>query len=222
MWTYRIKYTKLGRIRFISHLDVMRAITRAMNRAALSVAYTEGFNPRPKLSMGPALPLGYESMCELVDVALSRMLPPETLHQRLKDAMPQGLDLLETGWVLDSSPPLSRASSALYMVKLDKEIADDAEKRVQEFLAKDKALVERVRKDTSTVVNVRQFVASLGFEASADSQWLRVEISMGAEGSCSASEVAQAALNLSPDNAKYLRIIRTDLRFDWPPKEKHE
>ena len=222
MWTYRIKHTKLGRIRFISHLDVIRALTRAMNRAALPVAYTEGFNPRPKLSMGPALPLGYESMCEVADIALSRMLPPETLHQRLKDAMPHGLDLLEAGWVLGSSPPLSRASSALYMVELNREIADNADKLVREFLAKDKALVERVRKDTSTVVNVRQFVTSLGMEARADSRSLRVEISMGAQGSCSASEVAQAALNVSPDNAKCLRIIRTDIRFDQPPKDNHE
>jgi radical SAM-linked protein len=216
MWTYRIKYTKLGRVRFISHLDVMRAIIRAMNRAAIPTAYTEGFNPRPKLSMGPALPLGCESVCELADIVLSRMFSPETLHQKLKAAMPRGLDLLETGWVLGSSPRLSHASSALYMIELNKDMADTADARVGEFLAKDKTLIERIRKDSSKVVNVRHFVSEAGVEAQADSRWLRVRITIGAQGSCSASEVARILFKLSADDAKCLRTIRTDLGFDGP------
>lgn len=224
MWTYRIKYAKLGRVRFISHLDVMRAIVRAVNRANIPVAYTEGFNPRPKLSMGPALPLGYESNCELADIFLARMLSPETLHERLGAAMPCGLDLLETGWVLGSSPRLSRASSARYMIELPKgEVADNCHTLVREFLVRDSAPVERVRRDTSSIVDVRRFVIDARVTVKPDSRWLQVEISMGGQGSCSPSEVAQAALDLSPDRAKCLRIMRTEIKFDnHPPAGEDE
>ncbi len=218
MWTYRIKYAKLGRVRFISHLDVMRAIVRALNRATIPVVYTEGFNPRPRLSMGPALPLGYESKCELADIFLARMLSPETLHERLGATMPRGLDLLETGWVLGSSPRLSRASSARYVIELPEgEVAENSHRLVREFLARDSAPVERVRRDASNIVDVRRFVIDAEVTTKRDSMWLRVDLSMGGQGSCSPSEVARAALGLSPDHAKCLRIIRTDIRFDGHP-----
>ncbi|UCD57302.1 MAG: DUF2344 domain-containing protein [Candidatus Hydrogenedentota bacterium] len=218
MWTYRIKYAKLGRIRFISHLDVMRAITRAINRAKIPVAYSKGFNPRPKLSMGPPLPLGYESTCELADIALVRMLRPEDLQRSLGATMPRGLELLETTSVTPSSPRLSDASSACYMIELaEGEMADNVGSLVRKFLMKDEALVERVRRDKSSVLDARQFVKDVGVEAEADIQWLRAEISIGGQGTCSASQVAQAVLNLSPERAKCLRIMRTDIRFDGRP-----
>ncbi|MBI4831773.1 MAG: DUF2344 domain-containing protein [Candidatus Lindowbacteria bacterium] len=214
MWTYRAKYAKLGHVRFISHLDVMRALMRALNRSGIPVAYSEGFNPHQKLSMGPALPLGYESKCELADVMLSQALPLHEFRERLSASMPKGLDLLETGRVLSSSVRLCDASSACYVIRLDGEaISENVNALVKKFLEKDAVLIERVRKEESSVVNIRQFVADLAEEAGQDFRWLRVEITMGGQGTCNASEVAQAVLNLPPERAKCLRIVRTDIKF---------
>jgi hypothetical protein len=66
----RIRFSKLGKIRFTSHRDVARIWERALRRAELPIAYTEGFSPRPKLSFGLALSTGYESHGEYLDVAL--------------------------------------------------------------------------------------------------------------------------------------------------------
>lgn len=218
MWTYRIKYTKLGRIRFISHLDVMRALIRALNRASIPVVYSEGFNPRPKISLGPALPLGYESNCELVDIVLARRLRPEDVHQRLATALPQGINLHEIRGVMRSSPRLSQASSACYVIELPEgEIGDNADLLVAEFFRRDSVLVKRVRKDTSSEIDVKQFVMDARVVTEGGSRWLGVEISMGGQGTFSASGVAQAVLNLSPESTKCLRIMRTEIKFDGRP-----
>ncbi|RJP73144.1 MAG: DUF2344 domain-containing protein [Candidatus Abyssobacteria bacterium SURF_17] len=223
MWTYRIKYAKLGRIRFISHLDVMRAIIRAINRARIPVAYTEGFNPRPKLSMGPALPVGIESVCELADVFLAQMLSPDELCARLGTSMPRGLELIESAWVLETSLRLSDASQASYMIELhDRGLADSADELVRKFDAKDSVHVERVRKDMSALIDVRPLVVDTRVDTSEGVRRLRLTLSLGPHGSCSPVEAAQAVLNLSPDRAKCLRIVRTDIGFgDAPTPRKN-
>jgi len=66
----RIRFTKQGKVRWTSHRDVARIWERALRRAGLPVAYTEGFSPRPRLSFGLALPTGYESDAEYLDVDL--------------------------------------------------------------------------------------------------------------------------------------------------------
>lgn len=220
MWIYRINYAKRGRIRFISHLDVMRALTRALCRAGLPLAYSKGFNPRPRLSMGPALPLGYESESEWVDVTLAEEIPARTVRERLGKTLPEGLDLLSAEQAPASLPRLSHASSALYMVQLREDAFKNIEQHIKGFFARDSAPVERVQKDMSNIIDVKHFVKDLGVESRADSRWLRMEISMGGRGSCNAAEVAQAVLCLSPAEAKCLRIIRTGLRFNGRPLRK--
>ncbi len=213
MWTYRIKYQKKGTVRFISHLDTMRAIKRALQRADAPVAYTEGFNPRPKLSMGPALPLGCESKCEMVDIVLGRSLAPEELHDGLARTMPEGLDLLETDRVAPTTPKLSRASSVCYMIELPCGMArEEAESLVAEFRKKDSALIERMRKGKPSAIDVRRLVCEVAIGA--DAGWLSVEISISERGTCGPVEVARAVFGISPDRAKRLKAVRTDIKFE--------
>src|SRR6478672_6634244 len=72
----RIRFSKLGKIRFTSHRDVARIWERALRRAAVPVAYTEGFSPHPKLSFGLALSTGHESLGEYLDVDMRRRPQP--------------------------------------------------------------------------------------------------------------------------------------------------
>jgi uncharacterized spore protein YtfJ len=106
------------------------------------------------------------------------------------------------------------------MVQLRRDLFKNADTYVKEFLQKETVLAERVRKDRSDIIDVKQFVKDLGLETRADFQCLRVEISLGGQGSCSAAEVAQAVLHLSPDEAKCLHITRTETRFGDRPLRK--
>ena len=95
----RVRATKTGKVRFTSHRDAARMWERALRRAGLPVAFSEGFTPRPKISFGLALPTGAESIAEYVDIELQREIAVadvdlDTLPARLSDALPNGFDVL--------------------------------------------------------------------------------------------------------------------------------
>src|SRR5215210_3122241 len=93
----RLRFSKVGKVRFTSHRDTARCWERALRRAELPVAYTEGFSPRPKVSFGLALSTGHESLAEYLDVDLDLddMRSPsdtEALLPQLSSALPVGID----------------------------------------------------------------------------------------------------------------------------------
>jgi len=90
----RIRFAKLGRVRWTSHRDVARMWERALRRARLPVAYTEGFSPRPKLSFGLALPTGCESEAEYLDVALRERVAVEEVTSTFSSLLPEGVDVV--------------------------------------------------------------------------------------------------------------------------------
>ncbi|MBX3475698.1 MAG: TIGR03936 family radical SAM-associated protein [Planctomycetes bacterium] len=95
---YRVRFEKRDALRFISHHDLMRVFELALRRSGLKVAFTQGFNPHPRLSFALALPLGVESFDELVDIDLehgAQPLDPAQLVQVLGLQMPSGLVLLD-------------------------------------------------------------------------------------------------------------------------------
>lgn len=89
----RIRFKKVGAMRFISHLDLNRTMARAFRRAGLPIAYSEGFNPRPKLVFGLNLSIGAESQCEILDTQLTQEMEYEDIMQKLNDSLPEGLEV---------------------------------------------------------------------------------------------------------------------------------
>ncbi len=95
--TVRIVFSKTGRARYISHLDLNRTMQRAVRRAALPIWYTEGFNKHPYLTFAAPLSLGYEGERETMDLRLADAMPMEELVHRLDAVMPEGLHILSAG-----------------------------------------------------------------------------------------------------------------------------
>src|SRR5262245_55576125 len=99
----RIRFSKLGKVRFTSHRDTARIWERALRRAELPVAYTEGFSPRPRVSFGLALSTGHESLGEYLDVDLDECeVDVNGLEARFDPALPvgftaQGATVVEPG-----------------------------------------------------------------------------------------------------------------------------
>ena len=94
MKTVRVEFSKTGRAKFISHLDLMRTMTRALRRADIPLWYTEGFNRHPYITFAAPLSLGYEGLCETMDLRLEEDMPLAKLAQQLNAVMPQGLSIL--------------------------------------------------------------------------------------------------------------------------------
>ena len=93
--TLRVKFSKTGMLRYISHLDLLRTMQTAMSRARIPVWYTEGFNPHQKLVFALPLPLGAESVCELIDVKVTRRVDPKTAVDALNGAFPPDLRAID-------------------------------------------------------------------------------------------------------------------------------
>ena len=91
---YRIKLTKTGILKYFSHLDWQNTFFKAIARTDLKVAFSLGFNPTMKISMGVALPLFAESLCELVDIELYDNLPEESLKLKLEKVLPEQSKIL--------------------------------------------------------------------------------------------------------------------------------
>ena len=87
----RIAFEKGPEMRYTGHLDLQRTWERTLRRAKLPLAYTQGFNRRARMQLGPALPLGCTSICELLDVWMSADVEPEEVLRRLQEAAPPGL-----------------------------------------------------------------------------------------------------------------------------------
>ena len=91
----RISFTQTGRAQWISHLDMMRMLQRAMNRAGIPIKYSEGFNPHAQISILLPLSVGTESLCQLADIRVREALDLSSLPARLTAAMPEGIEVTD-------------------------------------------------------------------------------------------------------------------------------
>ncbi|MPW26600.1 DUF2344 domain-containing protein [Alkalibaculum sp. M08DMB] len=95
MTVARIKYGKGNELKYISHLDFMRAIHRMLNRAGMEVAHSQGFNPHPKVSFAMAMPVGMTSEGDYLDVEFNNSLPAQVIKRELVKHSPPGLDIID-------------------------------------------------------------------------------------------------------------------------------
>ena len=153
----RLRFVKLGKVRWTSHRDVARMWERALRRAALPVARTGGFTPRPKVSFGLALPTGHESLAEYLDVELEREVPDVTaLPARLSPALPAGIDVTAAAVVDDRATSLQESvTSCTWEVEAVGAPPDHIGRLVEGALRAPSLVVTRERKGTAVTDDVR-------------------------------------------------------------------
>ena len=158
----RFRFTKLGKVRFTSHRDVARMWERALRRAALPVAYTGGFSPRPKLSFGLALSTGHESLAEYVDVDLGADVDPAALPDRLSTALPVGIDVTAAAPVEPGAASLQESvGSCTFRIEALGLDPRTAAQFVGAALAADELIVTRTRKGREVTDDLRPAVLTV-------------------------------------------------------------
>ena len=95
MQRLRLRFGRGDEVKFISHLDVVRFWERAFRRARIPLAYSQGFTPHPRISLAAPLAVGVTSEAELMDVWLSRWMPPQSLMMRVKSQLPCGFEIFD-------------------------------------------------------------------------------------------------------------------------------
>jgi radical SAM family uncharacterized protein/radical SAM-linked protein len=140
----RMKFTKVGRIRFLSHLDFMTLFHRAVVRAQVPIAFSRGFNPHLKIAFGPALPVGMESQAEHLDLEIDPFADLIRIKEGLNSTLPEGVRVLETMVVPKKMPSLSGSICRYtYKVAVPVQHREHIEVRVQEFLSRASVIVTK-------------------------------------------------------------------------------
>lgn len=142
----RIKFAKQGALRYTGHLDLNKIWERTARRADLPLAYSQGFHPQPKIYLASALPLGFSSRAELVDMKLKQDISIDGLRDRIQAAVPSGLQILEVGQVQDDLPPLQTQLRAAEYEVLFTDPVDEADLRQRVETLLGAAELPRVRR----------------------------------------------------------------------------
>jgi radical SAM-linked protein len=122
MQRLRLRFYRGEEIKFISHLDLMRLWQRALNRAGVPLAYSEGFNPHPRLSLAAPLALGVTSEAELMDIVLAKWASPHSFTSAVSRQLPQGIEICQVYNIPLTVPSLqSQVRYAEYKVTLETE-----------------------------------------------------------------------------------------------------
>jgi radical SAM family uncharacterized protein/radical SAM-linked protein len=207
VYRYRASFRKEDRSRFLGHLDLVRALMQAFRRAGIRLVYSQGFKPKPKVSLSPALGLGIASREEYVDFETYDRLDREGFVHRVNPVLPHGLQFVALVPIEVGARALQDViSGARYRVRLPDDEVRDLGGAVRAFLARRSAEVLRVKKGRERRVDIRPYVDAMQLEPDGA---VSFTLLMTAGGSARPSEVL--GLLLGDDPPAGTRIERTAL-----------
>ncbi len=205
----RLRFTRDETLKYIGHLDMAHTWQRIVRRAALPLAYSEGFNPQPRMSFAAALPVGCTSDHEELDMVLSLPCAIDEVKAQLDRALPPGMKVIAIEEVPLNAPALQmQLAAAEFEITVEgEETLGPLNERVQQF----NAAHEVIRDRRGKVYDLRPLVQALSLEpAQADrAAVIRSRLQATPEGTGRPDELA-AALGLDPAAVK---IKRTKLLF---------
>jgi len=209
----RVWFRKGERLRYISHLDVLRFWERAIRRAGLPLAYSQGYTPHPRLAFASPLPLGFVGESEIMDVTLEERMDIEAFRERLAAETPEDLRLIAASEVATGAPaPQASLAWADYTVEMTGVAPGEAERVAREFLARSEMMWNSDRRERSRAVDLRAGVSRLSIEPSGEGVRLRLRARAHQEVTIRPEDVLAA---LFP-GGQAMAIARTAVILDEP------
>lgn len=200
----RLRFSKTGRLKYISHLDINRSMARALKRAEIPLWYTEGFNPHPYMSFSLPLSLGVESLCESVDLRIVGEITNKEIKDRLNKVLPEDLKIID---VYDDFRDNSEIAYSDYVYKFEFKDNDLALEKIKKVLSSDEILAlkkgKKGRKRIMKETNIKSFIDKYSISVRGDVIVLNIRLLAGVE------------KNLNP-SLLFDTIIRLiDMDFEW-------
>ncbi len=157
-YIYRVKFTKGEEVKFIGHLDIMRLFQRAIKRAKLPVAYSQGFNPHQLLSFANPLTLGTTSEGEYGDFEMAERIEPSIVKNELNKTLPKGVKVLDSVLITKKTDSaMASIDGAKYIVYPDKKLSQIAlDEEIKKYLAQKEILVMKKTKKNEKITDIRE------------------------------------------------------------------
>lgn len=221
----RVEFAKGDQVRFLSHLDLMKTFERVIRRAGIPIAFSEGFNPHPKMNFASALAVGVTSDCEYMDIELRDNTELDDTLRRLIMAVPPGIEIKKGRVVADSTPALMAVvNRASYIVlaevqqSIDSEVLKD---QVASFMENTEVLIIKRTKKGPREKNIRPGILRFEGRPVGDDIEFMVTTVVSNEGNVRPEEVIAAFVKSSglPIDCETIRIRRTGLFIEKDSKQ---
>jgi radical SAM family uncharacterized protein/radical SAM-linked protein len=202
---YLVTYSRHGDICYLGHLEFLQIIQRSLRRAGLKPHFSQGFNPSPKISFGPALPVGTASHDEFFLVDLLNPIADLAVARKLLDqALPAGLTIKE---IKPATGRMTQNMVTTYEIELPFALDEAALEKIEQFIRSDSFIIERMRKGKRKDLDIRPLVKAIEPRSQTS---IRLELTSrsGTAGSKPA-EVLEALLDLDEQSLLQLRVVKT-------------
>ena len=153
-----VQFEKTGVAKYISHLDLQRSIQRAIRRAGLPIAYSQGFNPHMQISYATALSLGIESKCEIMELTLQRDIPAKTIMDGMNAALPVGFRISGCREVIETGKKARSLASVIMRAQYEVVPSCNCREKIIEFERCENFIVQKRSKKGINDVNIRPMV----------------------------------------------------------------
>ncbi|OGC93176.1 MAG: hypothetical protein A2W25_06055 [candidate division Zixibacteria bacterium RBG_16_53_22] len=211
---FRLTFVKRGEIRFVSHLELAHLFYRAAKRAALSLHYSEGFHPMPRIIFEKALPVGVESLREIVDMELEGRMTPTELMDRLNQTLPDGIKIVEAREVLLPFPSPSPPHRSVYRISLDHLLStEETRSRLKKAMEKEELFILQERKEKTRRIDLLPLIEKVEVkEESGDEAAPGLELVLRSLSGKTAkpNEVVEALLGLQGEALAQCRIVKME------------
>ena len=213
--TLRLKFKKVGSLQYISHLDLVRTMSKIITRAKLPLWYTEGFNPKPKMIFAAPLSIGTESVCEFMDLRLIDDISPDEAKARLNANMTDEMQVIDAYY---TEAKLTDLKWLAYSIDIKTDGAStELAKACESALLGDEVLVTKKAKprEESPTVNIRPLIKEISAECVGDTIHINAILSADASSFLNPEYVIKAlksecGILSNPDLTKeYYSIMRT-------------
>lgn len=208
----RLRFSKTGRLKYISHLDINRAMGRAFKRAEIPLWYTEGFNPHPYMSFSLPLSLGVESLCESVDIRLIDNITNEEIKKRMNAVLPADLKIAD---VYDNFRDNSEIVYSDYVYKFLFADNEKALEKISLLLSADEIMAlkkgKQGRKRVLKETNIKPFIDKYNISIRDDIIILNIRLLAGGEKNLNPSLLFDTIIRLIEMDFEWKSIARISL-----------
>lgn len=215
----RIKFAKSGAMRFIGHLDIMRYFQKAIRRADIDVAYSEGFSPHQIMSFAAPLGVGLTSNGEYLDIEIKTHAGAEDMKQRLNKVMVEGMEILAVTMLKeDAKNAMASVAAAEYTVRFRQgyEPGFDWPKRLMEFYHSPSIMVTKKTKKSEMSLDLKPYIYQLSLQETEKAPVIRMLVNASSSGNVKPGLVMEAFLKANGEELSpfALEIIREDTYAD--------